>query len=275
MKLPRLLIPGFAVAVAAVVAALTVFGDDDPALVDTGGVAAPTTVTAAGTPAGDRGDGPAEASTTIPAQEPGRSIMAPLRVTNEAMGIGDPDAPLVMVTFESFGCGWCGHFHRLTMPPTIDKWVDTGQLRIESRMMPYEERAMPGAKAGAAAGLQDRYWELAEVMYPYIAGSGDPLFDREPTDEEMAAYHERQSEAQMLAKVESVADEIGLDYDQFLVDYRSPEVDESVRADTQMGYALGFTGTPAMVVNGVPIGGFVNEERLDTILGNVLDASVD
>ena len=200
--------------------------------------------------------------------------MDPIRVDDESMAVGDPDAPLVMVTFESYGCGWCGHFHNLTMPQVMEDWVDTGQLRLESRMMPYEERALPGAKAGAAAGLQDKYWELSEYLYPYIAGDGEPLFDREPTDEEMAAYHERQAEPQMLAYIESVADEVGLDYEQFLDDYASAEVTTSVDTDTQMGYAIGFTGTPAFVVNGVPVGGYLSYDRMDDLLTNVLADSV-
>lgn len=261
MQLPRLLLPGVAVVAAAGLVAVTFLTGDDPALVDTSDVAADA-------------DNRPDSDDTIPADAPSPSRMDPIRVADESMAVGDPDAPLVMVAFESYGCGWCGHFHNLTMPQVMTDWVDTGQLRLESRMMPYEERALPGAKAGAAAGLQDKYWELSEYLYPYIAGGGEPLFDREPTDEEMAAYHERQAEPQMLAYIESVADEVGLDYDRFLTDYASAAVDASVDTDTQMGYAIGFTGTPAFVVNGVPVGGYLSYDRMDDLLTNILADSV-
>ena len=78
----------------------------------------------------------------------------------------------------------------------------------------------------------------------------------------------------MLAYIESVADEVGLDYDRFLTDYASAEVDASVEGDTQMGYAIGFTGTPAFVVNGVPVGGYLSYDRMDDLLTNILADSV-
>ena len=129
--------------------------------------------------------------------------MAPLRLAEDrdGMAIGDPDAPLVMVAFESFGCLWCGNFHRTTMPMVLDEYVESGQLRIETRMLPYEERAVPGARIGAAAGMQDRYWALAEHLYPFIAGSGEPPVGRDLTSRELDAYRDRQAEGALLEDV--------------------------------------------------------------------------
>ncbi|MFV0257493.1 MAG: DsbA family protein [Acidimicrobiales bacterium] len=273
MNVPRLLAPAAVFAAAAALVAATFLTGDDPALVDTANVVT-TTTGSAETGASDTA-GPPSPTAEAPPDGPSRARMAPLQVANESMTIGDPNAPLIMVTFESFGCGWCGHFHQLTMPQVVENWVDTGQLRIESRMMPYEERATPGALAGVAAGMQGKYWELADIMYPYITAGGEPLFDRDPTDAEMDAYHERQSEAAMLAEVEAAAPTIGLDYERFVTDFRSPEAMASMQTDTQLGYALGFTGTPAIVVNGVPLGGFASYERFDEFLVSVLDATVD
>lgn len=283
MKLPKLLIPGVVLVAALVFALVTFFSDDDAGLVNTAKVdnadVADVDESDPQASAGPAEQGPAAdvtaAPTTLP-DGPSRARMVPLQVADEAMAMGDPNAPLVMVTFESYGCGWCGHFHMLTMPEAKTNWVDTGLLRIENRMMPYEERALPGAWAGMAASLQGKYWELGEHMYPYITGGNPPRFDgAEPSDAEMDAYHERQSEAGMLTEVASVADSIGLDYDRFVADFNSDEVRNRVSNDTQMGYALGFTGTPAMVINGVPIGGFVSYEQFDQQLQRILDATVD
>jgi hypothetical protein len=163
--------------------------------------------------------------------------------------------------------------HRHTLPAIYDDYVDTGLLRIEARMMPYEERALPGALVGTAAGMQGRYWELAEVLYPFIAGEGEPPTDRELSAGELGDYRERQSEAGLLAEVERVADTIDLDYERFLEDYRSVDARQRVQADTEIGYAVGFTGTPAMVVNGVPLGGWVSAESFDEFLTSVLEES--
>jgi protein-disulfide isomerase len=187
--------------------------------------------------------------------------------------LGGVSMRIVMVTFESFGCGWCGHFHTLTMPELIENWVDTGKLRIESRMLPYEQRASPGALAGTAAGMQNKYWELAEVMYPYITGGAEPRFDGDPSAADMAAYHQRQSELSMLTEIQAAADEVGLDFDRFMADFRSTEAANRVEADTRMGSSIGFTSTPAMVINGVPQGGFASYERMNELLEQVRKSS--
>ena len=281
MRRPRLLIPAIVFVLALVAAGFTFLRDDSVPLIDTSDIDAADidTADAADTTAPPAtADSPAPtvapSPTTAPDDDrPSPARMDPIRVTDPAMTIGDPDAPLVMVTFESFGCLWCGNFHRLTMPGVYEKYVDTGLLRIESRMMPYEERAQPGALVGAAAAMQDRYWELAEVLYPFISGDGEPPTDRELTEAELGDYRQRQSEDGLLAQVELHADAIDLDYEQFLVDFRSDEAAQRVASDTQLGYAVGFTGTPAMVINGVPVGGYVGYEAFDDFLTSVLEAS--
>lgn len=255
----RLLLPGAAFVAALVLAAVAFASSgDDPVTVDTDEVA-----TAEEAESSSRDDGDA----------PSPERMAPLRVEQPGMTVGDPDAPLVMVAFESFGCLWCGHFHRSTMPVVLDEYVDAGLLRIESRMFPYEERALPGARIGAAAGRQDRYWALAEHLYPFIAGAGAPPVGRELDDDELSAYRERQTEEALLARVEQVADDIDLDWERFLADYESDEVADSVEADQALAYQLGFTGTPAFVVNGVPSGGYSSPEQFRALLDGVLAAS--
>ncbi len=274
MRRSRMLVPIVVFLAAAGVAAVTVFDDDEIPIVDTSGID-----TGAETDTDRAGESAAETSPRRgdeqPADDerPSPDWMDPIRVENQSMTIGDPDAAMVMVTFESFGCLWCGNFHRLTLPEVYDKYVDTGLLRIEARMMPYEDRALPGALVGIAAGMQDRYWELAEVLYPFISGDGEPPTDRELSAAELGDYRQRQSEAGLLAEVERWADEIDLDYEQFLADYRSDDAREQVRIDTEIGYAVGFTGTPSMVVNGVPLGGWVSFESFDEFLTSILEAS--
>ena len=277
MRRSRMLAPLAVFAAAAGVTAFTLLDDDEVPIIDTSGIDRPeTSAQSTSDPESDTAAPDDETSDVQPDDErPSTDWMDPIRVENQSMTIGDPDAPLVMVTFESFGCLWCGNFHRLTMPDVYDKYVDTGLLRVESRMMPYEDRAIPGALVGIAAGMQDRYWELAEVLYPFISGDGDPPTDRELSTTELGDYRQRQSEAGLLEEVERWADEIDLDYEQFLTDYRSAEARQLVQTDTDIGYAVGFTGTPAMVVNGVPLGGWVSFESFDEFLTSVLEASTD
>ena len=167
----------------------------------------------------------------------------------------------------------CGMFHRLTMPMLMEDWVDTGLLRIETRIMPYEPRAFPGARIAAAAARQDRYWELAQHLYPFIAGDGEAPVGRDLTDDELSAYRVRQTEEALLARAEAVADDIGLDMDRLRVDMADDVTTAIVERDQQVAWQLGFTGTPAFVVNGVPQGGFAGPDAFAGLLEAVLEAT--
>ena len=250
------MVPGIAFLAAVGVAVVVFTGSEDPVLVDTDDV--PDESTAAPASGGESAVPTAEAVDDRPSAD----RMTPLQLpADSGMVVGDADAPMVMVAFESFGCLWCGHLHTRTMPSVMSDYVAEGLLRVESRMLPYEAAARPGALVGAAAGLQDRYWQLAQHLYPFIAGEGEPPTGRELTDQEMGAYRERQAEEAMLAQVEAVADEIDLDWEQFRRDYESDEVASIVARDAALGRQLGFTGTPAMVINGVPVGGYRSPRR--------------
>ena len=268
MSSRRLLLPGLAFLAALVLAVVAFTGDDGPVTVDTESLAADD-------PPASPSPGPSPSASASSADDaPSVARMDPLRLPPDSgMAIGDPDAPLVMVAFESFGCLWCGNFHRLTLADVLDDHVARGDLRVEARMMPYEQRAVPGARIGAAAGLQDRYWALAEHLYPFISGTGEPPVGRDLTATELSAYRERQSEDALLAQVEQVAEEIDLDWDRFLADYGSDEVAAIVARDQQLAQQIGFTGTPAFIVNGVPVGGYMGPDRFREFLDAVLDAS--
>jgi protein-disulfide isomerase len=258
----RLIAPGVAVLVALVLAVLAFAGDDSPVTVDSSELDTPSAAA----------PGP-DAPTSDP-DRPSTERMAPLRIApDSALAIGDPEAPLVMVTFESFGCLWCGMFHRQTMPMVLEDWVDTGRLRIETRILPYESRALPGARIAAAAAQQDLYWELAEQLYPFIAGGGEAPVGRDLSSDELSAYRVRQTEAALLGEAALVADEIGLDMDRLRADLTSQETTELVERDQQLAWQVGFTGTPAFVVNGVPQGGYSGPEGFSSFLQAVQDAS--
>ena len=267
----RLIAPSVALLVALVLVVVAFTGDDAPVLVDTSDTDASDT---SATDVSDIDDVSDTGTSPPTGDAPSRARMAALRVEPDAgLAVGDPDAPLVMVTFESFGCLWCGVFHRETLPAVLEDWVDTGRLRIETRLLPYEPRAVPGARIAAAAAQQGRYWELAEHLYPFIAGTDAPPVGRELTSDELAAYRVRQSEEALLRQAELVAERIGLDMDRLRADLADPATAAIVERDQQLAWALGFTGTPAFVVNGVPQGGYSGPERFSAFLQAVYDAS--
>ncbi len=158
------------------------------------------------------------------------------REPNDPMAIGDVDAPVVMLAYSEFQCPFCGKFARDTAPTLIEEYVEAGTLRIEWRDFPYlGPESGTAAHAGRAAAAQGRFWEFHDAMYadqqPPNSGKLDEGF------------------------VAGVAEQIGLDVDRFRADMESKATQQSVAADFAEGQAIGVTGTPAFVINGIPVMG--------------------
>jgi protein-disulfide isomerase len=158
------------------------------------------------------------------------------REEGDPMALGDVDAPVVMIAYSEFQCPFCGRFARETEPVLVEEYVEDGSLRIEWRDFPYlGEESRTAALAGRAAAAQDGFWEFEEAMFenqqPPNSGRVTPDF------------------------LADVAEQVGLDRQQFLADLESEEAAAAVDRDFQEGQSIGVTGTPAFLVNGQPVMG--------------------
>lgn len=156
------------------------------------------------------------------------------READDPMAMGDVDAPVVMLSYSEFQCPFCGKFARDTEPTLVDQYVEDGTLRIEWRDFPYlGPESTTAAQAGRAAAAQDSFWEFHDAMYadqlPPNSGNLDEDY------------------------VAAIADELGLDVKQFRADMKSPATKQAIGEDFAQGQAIGVTGTPAFVINGVPV----------------------
>ena len=71
------------------------------------------------------------------------------------MALGDVDAPVVMISYSEFQCPFCGKYARDTEPILVEKYVDSGVLRIEWRDFPYlGPESTTAAQAGRGSGLE-------------------------------------------------------------------------------------------------------------------------
>ena len=153
------------------------------------------------------------------------------RDPDDPRALGDADAPIVMIEWSDFQCPFCASFALETMPELVDEYVDDGTLRFEWRDFPVlGEDSMTAAMAGQAAAQQGAFFEMH-----------DEIFARE---------WERNTGELSIESLTEVAGELGLDSDRFEQDMQDPDLEQAVRADLQLGQQLGFTGTPAFVING-------------------------
>lgn len=156
------------------------------------------------------------------------------REPDDPMAMGEVDAPVVMVNYSEFQCPFCGKFARDTEPTLIEQYVEDGTLRIEWRDFPYlGPESTTAAHAGRAAAAQGKFWEFHDAMY---ADQLPPNSGK--LDEDYLA---------------GIAEGLDLDVDQFRTDMNSKATASAVQDDFAEGQAIGVTGTPAFIINGVPV----------------------
>src|SRR5690606_24672173 len=113
------------------------------------------------------GDGPA-APATPEQQEPANPelLARARRDADDPRAVGSPDAPVVLIEYSDFQCPFCGRFARETKPDLIRDYVDKGVLRMEWRNFPvFGAESEQAARAGWAAGRQDRFWRFHDEAY--------------------------------------------------------------------------------------------------------------
>lgn len=157
------------------------------------------------------------------------------RDARDPLAVGRADAPVVMIEYADFKCGYCGKFARETEPELIEKYVGEGTLRIEWRNFPiFGEESERAARAAWAAGRQGRFWQFHRAAY--AEGAKEQGFGKE--------------------RVLALAREAGVpDVDRFGRDLDSDAARQAVAKDQEQAYALGATSTPSFLVNGRPIAG--------------------
>lgn len=125
----------------------------------------------------------------------------------------------------------------------VEKYVEDGTLRLEWRDFPYlGEESVNAAVAARAAQEQGKFWEYHDLLYENQTG-GFP-------DEKLA----------------ELADEAGLDVEEFQGDLESGRLEQVVARDFQEGQEQGVSGTPTFVVNGKAIVGFQSLETFEQVI---------
>jgi protein-disulfide isomerase len=156
---------------------------------------------------------------------------------------GDPNAPVTLVAFGDFKCGYCGKWNRETLPLIRDEYVESGKVRIAHINFPIlGPGSIAAAEAAECAGQQGRFGEYADSLYENqrINTTPDSLID--------------------------LGEELGLDTDAFegcLADF--PEKDALAR-QIGVGQMLGVRGTPAFLIDGVPLSGALPYEAFEEII---------
>jgi protein-disulfide isomerase len=87
-------------------------------------------------------------------------------IPQSGITLGSPKAPVTMVEFADLQCPFCAEYHRNVFPELLSRYVRTGKLRIELRLLrflgPDSDRL---ARVAAAAAAQNRMWQFVGLAY--------------------------------------------------------------------------------------------------------------
>ncbi|MFF4426633.1 DsbA family protein [Streptomyces sp. NPDC001549] len=186
--------------------------------------------------AGSAGSGSGSGAVAAPRTDPAAELKAlARRESGDKLAVGRADAPVVLIEYSDFKCGYCGKFARDTEPELMKKYVEDGTLRIEWRNFPiFGAESEAAAKAAWAAGQQDRFDAFHAAAY--AAGSKEKGFG-EP-------------------RLVELAREAGVpDLERFKADLAGEQAAAALKKDQEEGYRIGVTSTPSFLLNGKPIAG--------------------
>jgi protein-disulfide isomerase len=155
------------------------------------------------------------------ARAPAASVALEIDVTGAAT-LGSAEAPLVLVEFADYECGFCRRHQFTVMPALIEEYLDTGRVLYVFMEFPVVDRspqALSAANAAHCAGDQGKYPEMRDSLYrnPYSLDPAGLGAQGNALGLEPAAYN---------ACIEALTHE------------------ETIRAHMAIGQQLGVRGTP-------------------------------
>lgn len=161
---------------------------------------------------------------------------------------GRDEAPIKIVEFSDFGCGYCRRFHTEIFPALEERWIDGGQVQWKyvtyvSGMFP---NGLQAAFAAECTGEQDRFEPMRTILYE--------------------RQQEWKNDGNPYAIFEGYADQIGVDMDDYRACLSQERRRGRVRSGVIAGARLGVRGTPSFLVDGYPLVGAQPVEVWNEIL---------
>jgi protein-disulfide isomerase len=165
--------------------------------------------------------------TTTPIPPTPTRIPLPASSDDDAF-LGPEDAPVVIVEFSDFQCGFCGRWYDETLPQILEKYPD--EVKFVYRDFPiFGEDSARAAMATECAADQDKFWDMHDRIFELQMAS------------ELALDQ---------ASLVSMAADLDMDAGEFEQCLASEKYLDEVLLDFQAADMYGFRGTPGFIING-------------------------
>ena len=147
---------------------------------------------------------------------------------------GSETAPSTLIVYSDFQCEYCA-----TVAPMLTllrrEYPDDFRLVFRHYPLPQHDKAILAAVGAEAAGAQDKFWEMHDLLFARQAAWADL------------------TEAEFQALLRGYADELGLEPTRFADDLASDATEARVIAAHAAATAIPLPGAPFLLFNGAPI----------------------
>jgi protein-disulfide isomerase len=147
---------------------------------------------------------------------------------SEGFTVGDPDAPVKVVVFSNYTCGYCKIYSETLEKDFITDYVETGNVFYRYVNIPYnDEGSLNAAEASHCAADQDKFFEYKTLLYTYASAAEGFAID----------------------KLVNYSEAAGLDVEEFKSCMDNDNFANSYLEDRRYAQSVGVTGTPTFLVN--------------------------
>lgn len=143
---------------------------------------------------------------------------------------GTPQAAITLIEYSDFQCPACGAYHPIVKQLVQEMGSSTLRFVARNFPLPMHENADEAARAAEAAGKQNKYWEMHDL-----------LFERQ-------SFWETETNPDQ--KFLSYAELLGLNTTTFAADYSSESTKTQIQNDVRLAEGAGVDRTPTFFLNG-------------------------
>lgn len=164
--------------------------------------------------------------------------------------LGREEAPVKIIIFSDFQCPYCAQFSLGALPQLREEYVKSGKAKLIFKNLPlsFHQMAEPAAQAALCAGKQNKFWEYHDKLFEN-QGKLNSGYLRE------------------------LAEELGLDKEEFNACLGSGEMGRQIQADQQAAGQARIRGTPAFLINGELLTGAQPFEEFKKVIEKKLGES--
>jgi len=176
----------------------------------------------------------------------------PLKISEMGYNFGSAEAPVKVLEFSDFGCGYCRRFHEETFPTIKEVYMDGGY--VEWKFIPFVIGMFPNgleaSMASECAGEQDQFFPMQDRLFASQSGWRN-------TDDPFAFFSD-------------LAQDAGLDVERFESCVQGGWRENNVRANIRLGQQAGAQGTPLFLIDGQRLPGALPLDEFRAILDAAL-----